>query len=113
MLKKTLWNRFEGVDEKLKSIDFSSKKLIEMGFNFKYNLEEMFIESIETCRQKGFLPVSLPDQSKSETKVPTPDGIEHKTGSGLTDGMMPCKETEPGVTGNQTDACMPAQQMCA
>ncbi|KAL1198709.1 Dihydroflavonol 4-reductase [Cardamine amara subsp. amara] len=104
---------FESVDKNLKSIDFSSKKLIEMGFNFKYSLEEMFIESIETCRQKGFLPVSLPEQSKSETKVPTTDGIEHKTGSGLTDGMMPCKETAPEVTGNKTDACMAAQQTCA
>ncbi|EOA14701.1 hypothetical protein CARUB_v10027976mg, partial [Capsella rubella] len=47
---------FEGVDENLKSIKFSSKKLTEMGFNFKYSLEEMMVESIETCRQKGFLP---------------------------------------------------------
>lgn len=103
------------MDENLKGIVFSSKKLIDMGFSFKYSLEEMLVESIETCREKGFLPVSLPDdQSKiSENKVATSDDIEHKTGAGLTDGMMPCKKTEPGVAGEKTDTCMPAQQMCA
>nr|CAP08805.1 dihydroflavonol reductase [Arabidopsis thaliana]CAP08810.1 dihydroflavonol reductase [Arabidopsis thaliana]CAP08826.1 dihydroflavonol reductase [Arabidopsis thaliana] len=105
---------FEGVDENLKSIEFSSKKLTEMGFNFKYSLEEMFIESIETCRQKGFLPVSLSYQSISEIKVPTKNEIiEVKTGDGLTDGMKPCNKTETGVTGERTDAPMLAQQMCA
>ncbi|ESQ44798.1 hypothetical protein EUTSA_v10003227mg [Eutrema salsugineum] len=103
---------FEGVDENLKSIMFSSKKLIDMGFSFKYSLEEMLVESIETCREKGFLPVSFPKPSKSEEKVPTSDDkSEHKIGAGLTDGMMPC--TEPVVSREKTDACMQAQQMCA
>ncbi|EFH39247.1 dihydroflavonol reductase [Arabidopsis lyrata subsp. lyrata] len=105
---------YEGVDENLKSIEFSSKKLTDMGFNFKYSLEEMFIESIETCRQKGFLPFSLPYQSISENKGPTKDdNIELKAGDGLTDGMMPCNKIEPGLTGERTDAPMPAEQMCA
>ncbi|XP_010481941.1 PREDICTED: dihydroflavonol 4-reductase-like [Camelina sativa] len=98
---------FEGVDENLKGIVFSSKKLTEVGFNFKYSLEEMFVESIETCRQKGFLPVSM-------NKVPSKDdNIELKTGIGLTDGMMSCNKTEPGVTSERNDAPMQGQQMCA
>ena len=112
VLNKTLYNRFEGVDENLKSIEFSSKKLTDMGFNFKYSLEEMFIESIETCRQKGFLPVSLSYQSISEIKTKN-ENIDVKTGDGLTDGMKPCNKTETGITGERTDAPMLAQQMCA
>ncbi|KFK31813.1 hypothetical protein AALP_AA6G162000 [Arabis alpina] len=105
---------YEGVDESLKGIVFSSKKLIDMGFSFKYSLEEMVVESIETCRVKGFLPVSLPESKSDENKDATSDDIaELKTGAGLTDVMMPCKKTEPGVTGEKTDTCMPAQQMCA
>lgn len=86
-----------------------------MGFNFKYSLEEMFVESIETCRQKGFLPVSLPSQSISENKVLTKDDNTGliKPAVGLTDGIMPCNKTEPGVTSERTDVPMPAQQMCA
>lgn len=70
----------------------------------------MLVESIETCREKGFLPVSL-----SENKVLTKDdntGLM-KPGVGLTDGIMPCNKTEPGVTSERTDVPMPAQQMCA
>ncbi|KAF8091854.1 hypothetical protein N665_0433s0021 [Sinapis alba] len=106
---------FEGVDENIKSIAFSSKKLIDMGFNFKYSLEDMLVESIETCRQKGFLHVSLPDQLKSEDKVPGSDNnMEGKTGSaGLTDGMVVCKKTEPGMAGEKTDSRMSAHQICA
>ncbi|KAF2570392.1 hypothetical protein F2Q70_00001942 [Brassica cretica] len=106
---------FEGVDENLKSIMFSSKKLIDMGFNFKYSLEDMLVESIETCRQKGFLPVTLPEHLKSEDKVPgSDDNKEIKNGSaGLTDGMVACKKTEPGMAGEKADSHMSAQQICA
>lgn len=48
--------RFDGVDEKLENVVFSSKKLRDLGFEFKYNLEDMYVEAIETCRKKGLLP---------------------------------------------------------
>lgn len=101
------------MDENLKSTAFSSKKLTDMGFSFKYSLEEMLVESIETCRKKGFLPVSLPDQTKSEEVPSIGDNIEHNTGAVLTDGMMLCKNTEPGIAAEKSDTSMPAQQMCA
>lgn len=101
------------LDENLKSIEFSSKKLIDMGFSFKYSLEEMLVESIETCRKKGFLLVSSPDQTNSEEVPSIGDNIEHKTGAVLTDGMKLCMNTEPGITAEKSDNCMPAQQMCA
>ncbi|XWS48340.1 hypothetical protein CRYUN_Cryun13aG0067200 [Craigia yunnanensis] len=31
--------KFKDVDENLKSVEFSSKKLLDLGFKFKYNLE--------------------------------------------------------------------------
>lgn len=39
-------------------MSFSSKKLIGMGFKFKYSLEDMFRGAIDTCREKGLLPYS-------------------------------------------------------
>ncbi|KAK6938847.1 NAD-dependent epimerase/dehydratase [Dillenia turbinata] len=49
---------FEGVDENTPVVSFSSKKLVDAGFKFKYTLEDMFTEAVETCRQKGLLPLS-------------------------------------------------------
>ncbi|PSS06053.1 Dihydroflavonol 4-reductase [Actinidia chinensis var. chinensis] len=49
---------FKGFDENLPIVSFSSKKLIGMGFKFKYSLEDMFRGAIDTCREKGLLPYS-------------------------------------------------------
>lgn len=50
---------FKGVDETLKNVEFSSKKLTDTGFKFKYSLEDMFVGAVETCREKKLLPLSL------------------------------------------------------
>ncbi|XP_022862655.1 vestitone reductase [Olea europaea var. sylvestris] len=34
---------------------FSSKKLLEAGFNYQHGLEEIFDGAIESCKQKGFI----------------------------------------------------------
>ncbi|KAL9269037.1 Bifunctional dihydroflavonol 4-reductase/flavanone 4-reductase-like protein [Drosera capensis] len=47
------------IDEKPQIANFSSKKLIEAGFEFKYSLEDMFVGALETCRLKGLLPTSI------------------------------------------------------
>ncbi|XP_028099564.1 dihydroflavonol 4-reductase-like isoform X2 [Camellia sinensis] len=52
--------KFESVDESLKPIPASSKKLLDLGFKFKYNSDEYDVgdlcsEAIETCREKGML----------------------------------------------------------
>ncbi|KAI4320975.1 hypothetical protein MLD38_034402 [Melastoma candidum] len=49
---------FEGIDENLEIVSFSSKKLTDMGFKFKYSLEDMFVGAVECCREKGLLPLS-------------------------------------------------------
>ncbi|CAL5384922.1 unnamed protein product [Camellia sinensis] len=52
--------KFESVDESLKPIPASSKKLLDLGFKFKYNSDEYDVgdlcsEAIESCREKGML----------------------------------------------------------
>ncbi|GMH13898.1 hypothetical protein Nepgr_015739 [Nepenthes gracilis] len=55
--------KFKDIDENLDRVSFSSKKLIEEGFVFKYSLEDMFVGAIETCREKGLLPASFENHS--------------------------------------------------
>ncbi|KAL9449145.1 hypothetical protein AB3S75_011138 [Citrus x aurantiifolia] len=49
---------FEDVDENMKNMLFSSMKLTDLGFKFKYSLEDMFTGAVDTCRTKGLLPLS-------------------------------------------------------
>ncbi|XP_027356848.1 vestitone reductase-like [Abrus precatorius] len=37
----------------IKLPDYSSKKLIDLGFVFKYGLEEMLDDAIQCCKEKG------------------------------------------------------------
>jgi len=37
-------------------VRFSSKKITDLGFKFKYSLEDMYTGAIDTCRDKGLLP---------------------------------------------------------
>ncbi|KAL8491341.1 hypothetical protein ACS0TY_023100 [Phlomoides rotata] len=57
---------FEGIDKDIPLIRFSSKKLTEMGFSFKYTLEDMYRGAIETCREKGLLPYSTQFHNNGE-----------------------------------------------
>lgn len=47
-------------------MSFSSKKLQEMGFQFKYTLEDMYRGAIETLRKKGLLPYSTKEPAVIE-----------------------------------------------
>ncbi|KAH7849520.1 hypothetical protein Vadar_019036 [Vaccinium darrowii] len=54
--------KFDGVDELLKPVPCSSKKLMDLGFKFKYSPEEhdvgdLVADAIESCREKGLMPV--------------------------------------------------------
>ncbi|CAN6722234.1 unnamed protein product [Malus baccata var. baccata] len=49
--------KFEGIDDNLDTIHFSSKKLRDIGFEFKYSFEDMFVGAIDTCRAKGLIPI--------------------------------------------------------
>ncbi|XP_042511202.1 dihydroflavonol 4-reductase-like isoform X2 [Macadamia integrifolia] len=62
---------FNYEEESLKVVPFSSRKLTELGFEFKYSLEDMYLGAIESAREKGLIPLSNPTplidkSSKSE-----------------------------------------------
>nr|AIZ74402.1 dihydroflavonol 4-reductase [Anthurium andraeanum] len=44
-------------------ISYSSKKLTDLGFEFKYSLEDMFDGAIQSCREKGLLPPATKEPS--------------------------------------------------
>lgn len=54
--------RFKNIDDNLEIVSFSSKKVKALGFQFKYSLEDMFVEAVETCREKGLLPKAAGDE---------------------------------------------------
>ncbi|XP_050366490.1 bifunctional dihydroflavonol 4-reductase/flavanone 4-reductase-like [Argentina anserina] len=58
--------KFEGIQEKLTNIHFSSKKLKETGFEFKYSLEDMFTGAVDTCKAKGLLPIPSEEEEAEE-----------------------------------------------
>nr|AAC25960.1 dihydroflavonol 4-reductase [Fragaria x ananassa] len=58
--------KFKGIEENLTNIHFSSKKLKEMGFEFKHSLEDMFTGAVDACREKGLLP--LPQEEETEKR---------------------------------------------
>jgi bifunctional dihydroflavonol 4-reductase/flavanone 4-reductase len=61
--------RFPGVDDDLPLVHFSSKKLLDHGFRFRYTMEDMFDAAIRTCREKGLIPLATAggDASVRET----------------------------------------------
>ncbi|CAK9152367.1 unnamed protein product [Ilex paraguariensis] len=65
---------FKGIDKDLPVVSFSSKKLIDMGFEFKYSLEDMYKGAIDTCREKGMLPNSIQHHATGQDKelLPSP-----------------------------------------
>ncbi|XP_057427322.1 dihydroflavonol 4-reductase-like [Lotus japonicus] len=48
--------KFKDIPDELDIIKFSSKKITDLGFKFKYSLEDMYTGAVETCREKGLLP---------------------------------------------------------
>ncbi|EES04562.1 hypothetical protein BDA96_04G055300 [Sorghum bicolor] len=51
--------RFPGIEDDLQPVRFSSKKLLDHGFTFKYTaMEDMFDAAIRTCREKGLIPLA-------------------------------------------------------
>ncbi|XP_031505895.1 dihydroflavonol 4-reductase [Nymphaea colorata] len=58
--------KFEGIDESIKSIHFSSKKLLDLGFNFQYTVEQMFEGAVQCCQEKQLIPVPDAPEAKPQ-----------------------------------------------
>lgn len=56
MLDYVLLRRIEGIDEVKDVIKLSSKKLLDLGFEFRYSLDDMYDGVFKSCREKGLLP---------------------------------------------------------
>ncbi|XP_022772717.1 bifunctional dihydroflavonol 4-reductase/flavanone 4-reductase-like [Durio zibethinus] len=67
--------KFKDADENLKNVVFSSKKLLDLGFQFKYSLEDMFTGAVDTCREKGLIPAPI----KSTTPVSAEKAVNGPT----------------------------------
>ncbi|XP_054802261.1 dihydroflavonol 4-reductase-like [Prosopis cineraria] len=59
--------KFENIPKNLEIVHFSTKKIKDLGFQFKYSLEDMFTEAVDTCREKGLLPKSAETPSNGST----------------------------------------------
>ncbi|XP_010245914.1 PREDICTED: bifunctional dihydroflavonol 4-reductase/flavanone 4-reductase-like [Nelumbo nucifera] len=62
-------SKFEDVDESLEVVPFSSKKLQDLGFKYKYNLEDMYIGAIQSAREKDLIPLSTTKHTKDSGPV--------------------------------------------
>jgi len=66
--------RIKGIDDKIQPVHSSSMKLLELGFEYKNIMEEMFNEAIHTCMEK-LIPlktvesVVLPENGKSDEAI--------------------------------------------
>ncbi|XP_065847768.1 dihydroflavonol 4-reductase-like [Euphorbia lathyris] len=79
-------NKINGMEENVKNFIFSSKKLEELGFEFKYSLKEMFVGAVETCRAKGLLPMSICDSKQQEPNKVEPENVISTTPAEITCG---------------------------
>ncbi|KAM7516232.1 hypothetical protein LguiA_005815 [Lonicera macranthoides] len=101
---------FKGIEKDLPVVSFSSKKLIHMGFEFKYTFEDMLKGAIDTCREKGLLPYSTDTPPNDHTKslLPHSTEIEAKAANGRTKGLLPNSiEIEAKTANNHTKGLLP------
>ncbi|XP_057423403.1 dihydroflavonol 4-reductase-like [Lotus japonicus] len=60
--------KFKNIPDELELVRFSSKKIKDMGFEFKYSLEDMYTGAIDTCKEKGLLPKAAENPSNGITE---------------------------------------------
>ncbi|KAI3884755.1 hypothetical protein MKW92_042644 [Papaver armeniacum] len=66
--------KFDGIDESIEPVRFSSKKLTDLGFQYKYTWEDMFDGAIQSCKEKNLLPILdgvSPELVNKKMKLPT------------------------------------------
>ncbi|RWV80288.1 hypothetical protein BHE74_00055298 [Ensete ventricosum] len=68
--------RFEGIDEKIERVHFSSKKITDLGYKFRYTLKDMFDAAIESCWEKHLIPLQTAEEQCSEVGKPLPLATE-------------------------------------
>ncbi|KAJ0985882.1 hypothetical protein J5N97_004238 [Dioscorea zingiberensis] len=61
-------SEIEGIDQVNPVIKLSSKKLMDLGFEFRYSLEDMYDGVFRSCRDKGLLP-PMPRKDQSNCQL--------------------------------------------
>ncbi|ERM94663.1 hypothetical protein AMTR_s00011p00214070 [Amborella trichopoda] len=56
--------KFEGVDETVRPIRLPSKRLEDLGFEFKHTMEEMLDGAINSCREKMLMPFTAMERER-------------------------------------------------
>lgn len=67
--------KFGGVDDDLEPVRFSSKKLLDHGFRFRYTVEDMFDAAVRTCREKGLIPLAAAEGDGSARASGEPGAV--------------------------------------
>ncbi|KAF7829648.1 dihydroflavonol 4-reducatase 2 [Senna tora] len=65
---------FKGIADELETITLSSEKIKKLGFQFKYNLEDMYSGAIESCIEKGLVPKAAVVESGELVPKPAVSG---------------------------------------
>lgn len=74
--------RFPGIQDDLQPVRFSSKKLQDLGFTFRYKtLEDMFDAAIRTCQEKGLIPLATAAGGDGFASVRAPGETEATIGA--------------------------------
>ncbi|KAF7829646.1 dihydroflavonol 4-reducatase 2 [Senna tora] len=63
---------FQNIPDELDIVTLSSDKIKKLGFQFKYNLEEMYVGAVESCIEKGLLPKPAVVESGGLLPKPAP-----------------------------------------
>nr|AHW45706.1 mutant dihydroflavonol 4-reductase [Allium cepa] len=71
--------QFEGIDKGIQPVRFSSKKLVDLGFRYKYSMESMFDEAIKTCVERKFIPL----QTAVQLQLKPYELLEHNNKNGV------------------------------
>ncbi|KAF9683060.1 hypothetical protein SADUNF_Sadunf05G0172800 [Salix dunnii] len=93
--------KLKDIDEELASVVFTSKKVMDMGFEFKYSLEDMFVGAVETCRKKGLLPLSHEKQAAEDKFAGAVETCKEK-------GPIPLSHEKQAVEGSKENGGVPA-----
>nr|BAF93856.1 dihydroflavonol 4-reductase [Iris x hollandica] len=65
--------KFDGIEKDVRTVHFSSKRLLDLGFEFKYTVEEMFDEAIRSCVEKKLIP--LPENGNVDAAAGAKDMV--------------------------------------
>uniref|UniRef100_A0A1D1YQ36 Flavanone 4-reductase n=1 Tax=Anthurium amnicola TaxID=1678845 RepID=A0A1D1YQ36_9ARAE len=62
--------QFEGIDGEVKPVHLSSKKLKDLGFEYKHTVEDMFDGAINSCKERNLIPLNEKNIEEADGRGP-------------------------------------------